>query len=86
MLFEQVGNDVFYLLSSIQNHVSANAIAFLRGAAWILVYIPLAAWDPTLRTLSHLFMFWLAGGFLSLVLFVYLSWSWPWRAAFFLAV
>jgi O-antigen/teichoic acid export membrane protein len=82
MLFEQVGNDVFYLLSSIQNHVSANAIAFLRSAAWILVYIPLAAWDPTLRTLSYLFTFWLAGGLLSLVLFVYLSWSWPWRAAF----
>jgi O-antigen/teichoic acid export membrane protein len=82
MLFEQVGNDVFYLFSSIQHHVSANAIAFIRGTAWILCYIPLAIWDPNLRTLSYLFTFWLAGGFFSLVLFVYLSWSWPWMAAF----
>lgn len=82
MLFEQVGNDVFYLLSSIQNHVLANAIAFLRGTAWILFYIPLAILDPTLRTLPYLFTFWLAGGLLSLLLFVYLSWSWPWTAAF----
>ena len=82
MLFEQVGNDVFYLLSSIQHHVSANAIAFLRGTAWILCYIPLAIWDPSLRTLPYLFTFWVAGGFFSLVLFVYLSWSWPWMAAF----
>jgi O-antigen/teichoic acid export membrane protein len=82
MLFEQVGNDVFYLFSSIQHHISANAIAFIRGTAWILCYIPLAIWDPNLRTLSYLFTFWLAGGFFSLVLFVYLSWSWPWMAAF----
>jgi O-antigen/teichoic acid export membrane protein len=82
MLFEQVGNDVFYLFSSIQHHVSANAIAFIRGAAWILCYIPLAIWEPNLRTLPYLFTFWLAGGFFSLVLFVYLSWSWPWIAAF----
>jgi O-antigen/teichoic acid export membrane protein len=82
MLFEEVGNDVFYLFSSIQHHVSANAIAFLRGTAWILCYIPLAIWDPGLRTLPYLFAFWLAGGFFSLVLFVYLSWSWPWMAAF----
>ena len=82
MWFEHIGNDVFYLFSSIRQHVSANASAFLRGAAWILVYVPLAIWDPTLRTLQHLFGFWLVGGMLTLVLFVCLSWSWPWRAAF----
>jgi O-antigen/teichoic acid export membrane protein len=83
MLFEHIGNDVFYLFSNIQHHLSANANAFLRGAAWILVYIPLAIWEPNLRTLSHLFGFWLAGGMLSFVLFVGMSWSWPWRAAAF---
>jgi len=82
MFFEHIGNDVFYLFSNIQHHLSANANAFLRGAAWILVYIPLAIWEPSLRTLSHLFGSWLAGGMLSFVLFVCMSWSWPWRAAF----
>jgi O-antigen/teichoic acid export membrane protein len=70
MFFEHIGNDVFYLFSNLQHHLSANANAFLRGAAWILVYIPLAIWEPNLRTLSHLFGSWLA------------SWSWPWKAAF----
>lgn len=82
MFFEHIGNDVFYLFSSIQRHLSANVNAFLRGAAWILVYIPLAILDPNLRTLSHLFGFWLAGGMLSWALFVYMSRSWPWKAAF----
>jgi O-antigen/teichoic acid export membrane protein len=82
MFFEHIGNDVFYLFSNIQHHVSANVNAFLRGAAWILVYIPLAILDPNLRTLLHLFGFWLAGGMLSWALFVYMSWSWPWKAAF----
>lgn len=81
MLFEQVGNDAFYLFSSIQRHVSANAIAFIRSTAWIFVYIPLAIWEPNFRTLSYLFGFWLAGGILSFMLFVCLSRSWPWRAA-----
>jgi O-antigen/teichoic acid export membrane protein len=82
MFFEHIGNDVFYLFSNIQHHLSANANAFLRGAAWILVYVPLAIWEPNLRTLSYLFGSWLAGGMLSFVLFVCMSWSWPWRAAF----
>jgi hypothetical protein len=82
MFFEHIGNDVFYLFSNVQHHLSANANAFLRGTAWIIVYIPLAIWEPNLRTLSHLFGSWLAGGMLSFVLFVCTSWSWPWRAAF----
>jgi O-antigen/teichoic acid export membrane protein len=81
MWSEHVGNDVFYLLSSIKHHLSANTNAFLRGAAWILVYVPLAIWEPNLRTLQHLFGFWLVGGVLSFVLFVCMSWSWPWRAS-----
>lgn len=79
--FEHVGNDIFYLLSSLQHHVSANVIGFIRGAAWILVYVPLAIWDPGFRTLQYLFGFWLAGSMVSVGLFAFLSRSWPWRAA-----
>jgi O-antigen/teichoic acid export membrane protein len=82
MWFEHIGNDVFYLFSNLKHHLSANVSVFIRSAAWILVYVPLAIWEPNLRTLQHLFGFWLAGGILSFVLFVCMSWSWPWRAAF----
>ena len=82
MWFEHIGYDVFYLFSNLKQHLSANVNVFLRGALWVLVYAPLAIWEPTLRTLSHLFGFWLAGGVLAFVVFVCVSWSWPWRAAF----
>ena len=82
MWFEHIGNDVFYLFSNLKHHLSANVNVFIRGAAWILVYVPLAIWEPNFRTLQYLFGFWLVGGVLSFVLFVCTSWSWPWRAAF----
>ncbi|MDX3965454.1 MAG: polysaccharide biosynthesis protein [Bradyrhizobium sp.] len=82
IMFEHVGNDIFYLLSSLQRHVWANAISFIRGAAWILIYVPLAIWDPSFRSLSYLFGFWLVGGVASVGLFASLSRSWPWLASF----
>jgi O-antigen/teichoic acid export membrane protein len=85
ILFEHVGNDIFYLFSSLKQHLPANAIAFARGAAWIPVYISLAIWEPGFRTLEHLFGFWLLGGAFSIMLFVWLSRSWPWRRSFSLS-
>lgn len=82
IMFEHIGNDIFYLLSNLQRHVWANAIGFIRGAAWILIYIPLAIWDPGLRSLPYLFGFWLVGGVASVGLFAFLSRSWPWLASF----
>ena len=61
MWFEHIGYDVFYLFSNLKHHLSANVNAFLRGAAWILVYVPLAIWEPNLRTLPAPVRF-LAGG------------------------
>ena len=82
IMFEHVGNDIFYLLSSLQRHVWANAIGFIRGAAWILFYVPLAIWDASFRSLPYLFGFWLVGGVASVGLFAFLSRSWPWLASF----
>lgn len=82
IMFEHVGNDIFYLLSSLQRHVWANAIGFIRSAAWILIYVPLAIWDTSFRSLPYLFGFWLVGGIASVGLFAFLSRSWPWLASF----
>jgi hypothetical protein len=70
MLFEHFGSDVFLLLSNLERPLLANVSAFLRGAAWILVYVPIAIWEPALRSNAILFEFWLWG-----------SRSWPWKAA-----
>lgn len=81
MWLEHVGYDIFSLLSNLRHHVAANLNAFLRGAAWIFVYAPLAIWEPQFRTLPHLLCAWMIGGALSVALFAYTSRSWPWRAS-----
>lgn len=84
MLFEHIGNDVFQLLSNLERPVLANTNAFLRGAAWILVYIPIAIWEPAFRSITVLFEFWLAGSVAALLVFVWATRSWPWKRAFLL--
>lgn len=76
---EHIGNDAFYLLSNLQRHLAANVIAFVRGAAWVAIYMPLAIVFPDLRNLSCLFGAWMACGLASIVLFAILSRSWPWK-------
>jgi O-antigen/teichoic acid export membrane protein len=81
MLFEHFGNDVFLLLSNLERPLLANVSAFLRGAAWILVYVPIAIWEPAFRSNAILFEFWLGGTVSAFFLFAWGSRSWPWRAA-----
>ncbi|WP_245283510.1 lipopolysaccharide biosynthesis protein [Bradyrhizobium sp. URHD0069] len=82
MLFEHFGNDVFQLLSNLERPLLANVSAFLRGAAWILIYVPIAIWEPSFRSNAFLFEFWLGGSVSAFLLFVWASRSWPWKAAF----
>ena len=82
ILFEHLGNDVFQLFTNLELPVIANVSTFLRGAAWILVYVPLAIAVPELRNMSALLSFWLAGSIASFLLFVWASRGWPWRATF----
>lgn len=82
MLFEHLGNDIFQLLSNLERPLLANTTVFLRGAAWILIYVPIAVWDPDFRSMTILFEFWLAGSVSAFLLFVWNSRSWPWKEAF----
>jgi hypothetical protein len=82
MLFEHFGGDVFLLLSNLERPLLANVSAFLRGAGWILVYVPIAIWEPALRSHPILFEFWLGGTVSAFFLFAWGSQSWPWKAAF----
>ncbi|HMF66369.1 MAG TPA: hypothetical protein VK602_02025, partial [Phyllobacterium sp.] len=51
MLFEHIGNDVFQLLSNLERPLPANINGFVRGAAWILIYVPVAIWEPSFRSI-----------------------------------
>lgn len=81
-LFEHFGNDIFQLLSNLERPLLANTNAFLRSTAWILIFIPLAIWDPNFRSLFALFAFWLGGSVVALLQFAWSSRSWPWKGAF----
>jgi len=65
-LFEHFGNDVFQLFSNLERP-AGKVSAFLRGAAWILIHVPIAIWEPGFRSNAFLFEFWL-GGNVSVVL------------------
>jgi O-antigen/teichoic acid export membrane protein len=82
MLFEHFGSDVFLLFSNLERPLLANVSAFLRGAAWILIYVPIAIWDPAFRSTTILFEFWLGGTVSAFFLFIWGTRSWPWTAAF----
>lgn len=82
ILFEHLGNDVFQLFTNLELPIIANVSTFVRGAAWILVYVPLAIAVPELRTMVTLLGFWLAGSAASFLLFVWASRDWPWKATF----
>ncbi|KIZ47887.1 hypothetical protein OO17_02095 [Rhodopseudomonas palustris] len=81
-LFEQLGNDIFQLLSNLERPLLANFTGFLRGAAWILVYLPLALGFPALRSLDSLLLFWLIGAATSVAVFAVATRTWPWIDAF----
>jgi O-antigen/teichoic acid export membrane protein len=81
-LFEHFGNDVFQLLSNLERPLLANANAFLRSTAWILIYVPLAFWDPAFQSLPALLALWLCGSILAFLQFVWETRSWPWGVAF----
>jgi O-antigen/teichoic acid export membrane protein len=80
-LFEHIGNDAFQLLTNLDRPLLANSNAFIRGAAWVLIYVPLAVWDPDFRSLSILFGFWLAGSVIALLHFAWTTRNWPWKFA-----
>jgi O-antigen/teichoic acid export membrane protein len=82
ILLEHLGKDVFQLLSNLERPLIANMSAFLGGAAWVLIYVPAAAWNPSLRSIPVLLGFWLGGSLIAFMLFVWTSRSWPWKAAF----
>lgn len=81
MLFEHLGNDVFLLLSNLERPLLANITAFIRGAAWALVYVPVSLWTPSLRSLVALLASWLAGSVIAFLVFAWTSRSWSWMTA-----
>lgn len=77
--FEQVNDDLFMVLTHRRHPRLANVLIFVRSAAWIFLFIPLAVAFPAMRNLANVWGFWLGGGILAVACFAFATRWWPWR-------
>lgn len=81
-LTEHVSFDIFVLINNLQRQKLANLILSLQSASWIYLYVGLAFFLPSLRTLETLLMFWTGGGLVAIAATVFVFRAWPWKDAF----
>jgi O-antigen/teichoic acid export membrane protein len=81
LFLEHIQTDMFGLMAINGHPYGANLMMFIRSAVWVLVYVPLALFDPALRSLQAMGLFWLAGDVLATILALVLTASWEWGKA-----
>ncbi len=67
---------------SLGRPLFANVLFFVRAGLWVFVVIGLGAFLPTLRTVDTVFVCWLSGVALSLIIALIFWRHMPWRVAF----
>lgn len=82
IVFEHVSMDVFNLTNNLHRPKLANVLLSLQSALWIYLYMALAYFYESFRTLDAVFVFWIGGGAVTTVIAAILTRNWPWRTAF----
>lgn len=82
IFLEHINQDLFVILVNLEQPLFANTLNFIRSAGWIFIFIIFALVDPAIRTMDALFLFWLVGLIVPLLLFLNITRFWPWRKAF----
>lgn len=78
---EQANDDLFTVFNSLRRPALANIVMFVRAAGWMLAYIALSFFHPSLRTLPVMLTFWIAGCVAALLCYAVVLRHWPWREA-----
>ena len=78
-IVESVGAVTGGNLVSLKQPLSSTILFFIRSALWVFPVMIVAWLIPELRTANVIFMFWLAGAILSLLLTAWLWRGLPWR-------
>jgi O-antigen/teichoic acid export membrane protein len=81
LFLEHIQTDMFVLMATTGLPYGANMMLFIRSAGWVLIYIPLALFEPALRNLKAMGLFWLASDVLATILALVLTASWRWGKA-----
>ena len=80
LVVEMLAYDLHYHLLSLKQPLLANAVMFIRTAAWVAPFVALSWWLPTLQNLTSLLAAWLMGGLLALITLAYAFRGWPLKA------
>jgi O-antigen/teichoic acid export membrane protein len=81
LFLEHIQTDMFSLMMMTGRPYAANLVNFIRSAAWVVGYVPLALIDPRFRTLNALVLAWLAGCVVATILTVVFTSHWRWHEA-----
>jgi len=82
LFLDHLQTEMFALMTITGSAYGANVAYFIRFAGWSLVYIPLALLHPSLRNMTAVLQFWLAGCVVASVLTILFTRRWRWGAAF----
>jgi len=67
LVVEHWAQELNRLLTVMQQQIKASLVLFLRQASWIFIIIPLFIWQPELRSLENLYLAWLVGAMLAVL-------------------
>ncbi|GJL86233.1 MAG: hypothetical protein DHS20C02_20080 [Micavibrio sp.] len=86
IFFEHVNHDLYQLLLNLSRPFLANFLHFLRTALWAIIFMALAFFFPSLRTVEFLLIGWICGSVCCFLGFIWFSYNWPWGAKKFSVV
>lgn len=76
---EHANTDAVNTLTNRRRPLAANISFFIRGALWALILVPAGFVFPQFHTLHAILYAMLGASLLSLVIFFYLTRTWPWH-------
>lgn len=79
VIAEHVSNELMRVLIVLSRPYLANVVFFLRQGLWIIVLLPLFYFVPASREFSAVFIAWIAGALLSIVVAGVGLYQLPWR-------
>lgn len=68
LIFEHVAQEINRLLVAMHKQIVASLVLFFRMGSWVLVIIPLMYFYPGLRNLESLYLAWLIGVMMAIVI------------------
>lgn len=79
--FEHISNELMRILIALARPYMVNMVFFIRQGLWVFVLLPIFYFFPSSHHLSVIFLSWIIGAFLSILLAAYALYHLPWKQA-----